>query len=159
MPVIRYRTRDLTHLMPGINRNMRRIGKITGRSDDMMIIRGVNVFPSQIEEQIMQFKELSPHYQLEISRKGNMDSLAIRVELKKPNLLTYDERCNICHNLKHRIKSMVGVSTQSVSLIAVISLVHKAKRLVLLIQGSPYKSSLRGTLQWINVGVPLILVS
>lgn len=112
MPVIRYRTRDLTHLMPGINRNMRRIGKITGRSDDMMIIRGVNVFPSQIEEQIMQFKELSPHYQLEISRKGNMDSLAIRVELKKPDLLTYDERCNICHNLKHRIKSMVGVSTQ-----------------------------------------------
>ncbi|ELX8380503.1 phenylacetate--CoA ligase PaaK [Providencia vermicola] len=112
MPVIRYRTRDLTHLMPGINRNMRRIGKITGRSDDMMIIRGVNVFPSQIEEQIMQFKELSPHYQLEISRKGNMDSLAIRVELKQPDILNYDERCNICHNLKHRIKSMVGVSTQ-----------------------------------------------
>lgn len=112
MPVIRYRTRDLTHLMPGVNRHMRRIGKITGRSDDMMIIRGVNVFPSQIEEQIMQFKELSPHYQLEISRKGNMDSLSIRVELKQPDALTYDERCNICHNLKHRIKSMVGVSTR-----------------------------------------------
>lgn len=112
MPVIRYRTRDLTHLMPGVNRHMRRIGKITGRSDDMMIIRGVNVFPSQIEEQIMQFKELSPHYQLEISRKGNMDSLSIRVELKQPDTLTYDERCNICHNLKHRIKSMVGVSTR-----------------------------------------------
>lgn len=112
MRVIRYRTRDLTHLMPGVNRHMRRIGKITGRSDDMMIIRGVNVFPSQIEEQIMQFKELSPHYQLEISRKGNMDSLSIRVELKQPDALTYDERCNICHNLKHRIKSMVGVSTR-----------------------------------------------
>ncbi|WP_140179749.1 phenylacetate--CoA ligase PaaK [Providencia stuartii] len=112
MPVIRYRTRDLTHLMPGVNRHMRRIGKITGRSDDMMIIRGVNVFPSQIEEQIMQFKELSPHYQLEISRKGNMDSLSIRVELKQSDALTYDERCNICHNLKHRIKSMVGVSTR-----------------------------------------------
>ncbi|MEQ4625769.1 phenylacetate--CoA ligase PaaK [Providencia manganoxydans] len=112
MPVIRYRTRDLTHLMPGVNRHMRRIGKITGRSDDMMIIRGVNVFPSQIEEQIMQFKELSPHYQLEISRKGNMDSLSIRVELKQPDALTYDERCNICHSLKHRIKSMVGVSTR-----------------------------------------------
>lgn len=112
MPIIRYRTRDLTHLMPGVNRHMRRIGKITGRSDDMMIIRGVNVFPSQIEEQIMQFKELSPHYQLEISRKGNMDSLSIRVELKQPDALTYDERCNICHNLKHRIKSMVGVSTR-----------------------------------------------
>lgn len=112
MPVIRYRTRDLTHLMPGVNRHMRRIGKITGRSDDMMIIRGVNVFPSQIEEQIMQFKELSPHYQLEISRKGNMDSLSIRVELKQPDALTYDGRCNICHNLKHRIKSMVGVSTR-----------------------------------------------
>lgn len=112
MPIIRYRTRDLTHLMPGINRHMRRIGKITGRSDDMMIIRGVNVFPSQIEEQIMQFKDLSPHYQLEISRNGNMDSLAIRVELKQPEILTYDERCNICHSLKHRIKSMVGVSTR-----------------------------------------------
>ncbi|MGQ7951212.1 AMP-binding protein, partial [Providencia huashanensis] len=112
MPVIRYRTRDLTHLMSGVNRNMRRIGKITGRSDDMMIIRGVNVFPSQIEEQIMQFKELSPHYQLEIGRQGNMDNLSVRVELKHPEQLTYDERCNICHHLKHRIKSMVGISTR-----------------------------------------------
>ncbi|SPZ22357.1 Phenylacetate-coenzyme A ligase [Providencia rettgeri] len=112
MPVIRYRTRDLTHLMQGVNRNMRRIGKITGRSDDMMIIRGVNVFPSQIEEQIMQFKELSPHYQLEIGRQGNMDNLSVRVELKHPEQLTYDERCNICHHLKHRIKSMVGISTR-----------------------------------------------
>ncbi|MTB65449.1 phenylacetate--CoA ligase [Providencia sp. wls1943] len=112
MPVIRYRTRDLTHLKSGGNRQMRSIGKITGRSDDMMIIRGVNVFPSQIEEQIMQFKELSPHYQLEIGRKGNMDNLSVRVELKHPEQLTFDERCNICHNLKHRIKSMVGISTR-----------------------------------------------
>ncbi|MTC59624.1 phenylacetate--CoA ligase [Providencia rustigianii] len=112
MPVIRYRTRDLTHLNLGNHRHMRSIGKITGRSDDMMIIRGVNVFPSQIEEQIMQFKELSPHYQLEIGRQGNMDNLSVRVELKHPEQLTFDERCNICHNLKHRIKSMVGISTR-----------------------------------------------
>lgn len=112
MPVIRYRTRDLTHLMHGINRNMRRMGKITGRSDDMMIIRGVNVFPSQIEEQIMQFEALSPHYQLEISRQGNMDNLSVRVELKHPEQFSYDERCNLCHHLKHRIKSMVGISTR-----------------------------------------------
>ena len=60
----------------------------------------------------MQFKELSPHYQLEIGRQGNMDNLSVRVELKHPEQLTFDERCNICHNLKHRIKSMVGISTR-----------------------------------------------
>ena len=71
LPVIRYRTRDLTRLLPGDARQMRRMGKITGRSDDMLIIRGVNVFPSQVEEQIMQFEQLSPHYQLQVSRSGH----------------------------------------------------------------------------------------
>ncbi|MEZ2696775.1 phenylacetate--CoA ligase, partial [Hafnia alvei] len=112
MPVIRYRTRDLTRLLPGSARNMRRMDKITGRSDDMLIIRGVNVFPSQLEEQIMKFRELSPHYQLEVTRKGNLDNLSVEVELKEPNVLNHDQRCDICHQLRHHIKSMVGVSTQ-----------------------------------------------
>ncbi|WP_432707162.1 phenylacetate--CoA ligase PaaK [Hafnia alvei] len=112
MPVIRYRTRDLTRLLPGSARNMRRMDKITGRSDDMLIIRGVNVFPSQLEEQIMKFRELSPHYQLEVTRKGNLDNLSVKVELKEPNVLNHDQRCDICHQLRHHIKSMVGVSTQ-----------------------------------------------
>ena len=110
--MIRYRTRDLTHLMPGDARNMRRMGKITGRSDDMLIIRGVNVFPSQVEEQIMQFEHLSPHYQLQVSRAGHLDTLAVRVELKESALtLNHQQRCDICHQLRHHIKSIVGVST------------------------------------------------
>ncbi|SFN84781.1 phenylacetate--CoA ligase PaaK [Xenorhabdus japonica] len=111
MPVIRYRTRDLTRLLPGTTRNMRRMHRITGRSDDMLIIRGINVFPSQVEEQIIRFKELSPHYQLEIHRKGNHDCLSVKVELKEPNLLNHEQSCNLCHQLRHHIKSMVGLST------------------------------------------------
>lgn len=113
LPVIRYRTRDLTRLLPGTARNMRRLGKITGRSDDMLIIRGVNVFPSQIEEQIMKFEQLSPHYQLEVNRKGHLDTLAVRVELKEHSVgISNDLRCDICNDLRHRIKSMVGVTTK-----------------------------------------------
>lgn len=112
LPVIRYRTRDLTRLLPGDARQMRRMGKITGRSDDMLIIRGVNVFPSQVEEQIMQFEQLSPHYQLQVSRSGHTDTLAVRVELKESALsLSHQQRCDICHQLRHHIKSIVGVST------------------------------------------------
>jgi len=73
LPVIRYRTRDLTRLLPGTARPMRRIDKITGRSDDMLIIRGVNVFPTQIEEQLLKIASLSPHYEIEVSRQGNMN--------------------------------------------------------------------------------------
>lgn len=113
LPVIRYRTRDLTHLQPGLSRNMRRLSKITGRSDDMLIIRGVNVFPSQLEEQIMHFPELSPHYQLEVKRQGHLDTLSVRVELKESSHhLSYEQRCDICHQLRHHIKSMVGVTTK-----------------------------------------------
>ena len=79
MPIIRYRTRDLTRLLPGTARNMRRIEKITGRSDDMMIIRGVNVFPTQIEELILQIAGLSPHYHCEISRPDRLDVLSVFV--------------------------------------------------------------------------------
>ncbi|MBD1228455.1 phenylacetate--CoA ligase PaaK [Xenorhabdus griffiniae] len=111
MPMIRYRTRDLTRLLPGTACNMRRISRVTGRSDDMMIIRGINVFPSQIEEQIMHIKELSPHYQLEINHEGNHDCLSIKVELKEPDLLSDEQRCNLCHQLRHHIKSAVGLNT------------------------------------------------
>ncbi len=80
LPVIRYRTRDLTRLLPGTARTMRRMERVTGRSDDMLIIRGVNVFPSQVEEQVLKTAGLAPHYQLEISRTGNLDEVTINVE-------------------------------------------------------------------------------
>ncbi|KAF1369182.1 phenylacetate--CoA ligase PaaK [Yokenella regensburgei] len=112
LPVIRYRTRDLTRLLPGTARTMRRMDRISGRSDDMLIIRGVNVFPSQLEEEIVKFEHLSPHYQLEVNRRGHLDSLSVRVELKESSLsLTHEQRCQVCHQLRHRIKSMVGIST------------------------------------------------
>lgn len=112
LPVIRYRTRDLTRLLPGTARTMRRMDRITGRSDDMLIIRGVNVFPSQIEEEIVKLMHLAPHYQLEVNRRGHLDTLAIKVELKEASLtLTHEQRCQVCHELRHRIKSMVGITT------------------------------------------------
>src|SRR5205807_5510993 len=80
LPIIRYRTRDLTRLLPGTARAMRRMEKVTGRSDDMLIIRGVNVFPSQIEELILAQPGLSPHYALEISKEGPLDHLTALVE-------------------------------------------------------------------------------
>jgi phenylacetate-CoA ligase len=80
MPVVRYRTRDLTRLLPGTARPMRRIEKITGRSDDMIILRGVNLFPTQIEELILRVPSLSPHFQCELARPGRMDELTVRVE-------------------------------------------------------------------------------
>jgi phenylacetate-CoA ligase len=82
MPVVRYRTRDLTRLLPGTNGPMRRIAKITGRSDDMLIVRGVNLFPSQIEEQILKCAALAPHYLIEISRPDRLDEVALRVEAR-----------------------------------------------------------------------------
>ncbi len=110
--MIRYRTRDLTRLLPATARSMRRMDRISGRSDDMLIIRGVNVFPSQLEEEIVKFEHLSPHYQLEVNRRGHLDSLSVKVELKESSLtLTHEQRCQVCHQLRHRIKSMVGIST------------------------------------------------
>jgi phenylacetate-CoA ligase len=82
MPVIRYRTRDLTRLLPGSIGPMRRMAKITGRSDDMLIIRGVNLFPSQIEEQILKCPDLAPHYLLEVTRPGRLDELTVHVETR-----------------------------------------------------------------------------
>ncbi|WP_319533845.1 phenylacetate--CoA ligase PaaK [uncultured Vibrio sp.] len=109
LPIIRYRTRDLTRLLPGTARTMRRMDKITGRSDDMLIIRGVNVFPSQIEEQILQIEQLSPHYQLEVIRKGNLDHLVVLLEVKDNIYLDQSEM--ITKRLQHQIKSMIGIST------------------------------------------------
>ena len=79
-PIIRYRTRDLTRLLPGTARSMRRMEKVTGRSDDMMILRGVNVFPTQIEEQLMKVKSLAPHFQIELTKRDRMDHMIIMVE-------------------------------------------------------------------------------
>src|SRR6201985_3852069 len=84
LPVIRYRTRDLTSLLPPTARSMRRMAKITGRSDDMLIIRGVNVFPTQIEELILKHGGLAPHYLLEVSREGLLDELTVKVECGGP---------------------------------------------------------------------------
>jgi phenylacetate-CoA ligase len=113
MPIIRYRTRDLTALLPPTSRSMRRMAKITGRSDDMMIVRGVNVFPSQIEELILAMPKLCPMYQLILMREGHLDSLAVRVEARAEvcGSLGDDERKTLARELQHRIKTMVGVST------------------------------------------------
>ncbi len=111
MPVIRYRTRDLSKLMPGSESVMRRMEKITGRSDDMMIIRGVNVFPTQIEEQIFKIANLSPHYQLEISRDGNMDNLTVNVEARS-NDLDETARAEAAKALQQQVKNMVGVTAK-----------------------------------------------
>ncbi len=111
LPVVRYRTRDLTRLLPPTSRSMRRIGKITGRSDDMLIIRGVNVFPSQIEEQILKVPKLSAHYLLEVSREGHLDELDVLVEMK-PDVVSEADREAAAHELRHHIKSLIGISTR-----------------------------------------------
>src|SRR4029078_12159860 len=80
MPIVRYRTRDLTRLLPGTARSMRRMAKITGRSDDMLIVRGVNLFPTQVEEQILKVRGLSPHYQIVLTREGRLDEVEVLVE-------------------------------------------------------------------------------
>jgi phenylacetate-CoA ligase len=113
LPMVRYRTRDLTRLLPPTARSFRRIGKITGRSDDMLIIRGVNLFPSQIEELILKTPKLSPHYQLEVARKGHMDDLTVRVELK-PEFATAPAsvRETAAGALRHHIKALIGINTK-----------------------------------------------
>ena len=111
LPVIRYRTRDLTRLLPPTSRAMRRMGKITGRSDDMLIIRGVNVFPSQIEELILNMPQLAPHYQLVIGREGHLDTLAVSGELRDTSL-SQERVAQLARELEHHIKTSVGVTTK-----------------------------------------------
>ncbi len=127
LPVIRYRTRDLTRLLPGTARTMRRMEKITGRSDDMMIIRGVNVFPSQIEELILKQPELSPHYVLELSKDGPLDHLTVLVE-KVPGAPDKGSAAALQHN----IKSLIGVTAdvKIVPLSTIERSIGKAKRVI-----------------------------
>jgi phenylacetate-CoA ligase len=128
MPVIRYRTRDLTRLLPPTARSMRRMGKIVGRSDDMLIIRGVNLFPTQVEELVLQERALGGQYQLVVSRDGALDELVIRCELARGAI---DD--GIAARLSDRIKNLIGV-TARISVEAPESiertLVGKARRVV-----------------------------
>jgi phenylacetate-CoA ligase len=110
LPVIRYRTRDLTRLLPPTACSMRRVEKITGRTDDMLIIRGVNVFPSQIEELILRVPGLSAHYWLELARAGHMDTLTVHVECAGEFSVAEDSRKQAAKELARQVKSYVGVS-------------------------------------------------
>jgi phenylacetate-CoA ligase len=131
LPVIRYRTRDLTRLLPPTARSMRRMGKIVGRSDDMLIIRGVNVFPTQIEELVLQHGQLSGQYQLVVTRSGLLDEMQVLCELLPPHVEA--DRAAVAGALQHRIKALIGVSTTvSVGLPDSIerTLVGKARRVI-----------------------------
>ena len=110
LPVVRYRTRDLTRLLPGTARTMRRMVKITGRSDDMLIIRGVNVFPTQVEEQVFRVPGLAPHYQIEITRSSNLDEMTINVELSPGAAATAKQPA--AAELQNHIKDLIGVSAK-----------------------------------------------
>ncbi len=131
LPVIRYRTRDLTRLLAPTARSMRRMGKIVGRSDDMLIIRGVNVFPTQIEELVLQHGQLSGQYQLVVTRSGSLDELQVLVELQPQHGAAARE--GVATQLQNRIKTLIGVST-TVSVGAPDSiertLVGKARRVI-----------------------------
>jgi phenylacetate-CoA ligase len=131
LPVIRYRTRDLTRLLPPTARSMRRMGKIVGRSDDMLIIRGVNVFPTQIEELVLQHGQLSGQYQLVLTRQGPLDELQVLCELQPAHANA--ERALVAGALQQRIKTLIGVSaTVSVGAPDSIerTLVGKARRVI-----------------------------
>ncbi|MBX9590752.1 MAG: phenylacetate--CoA ligase [Hyphomonadaceae bacterium] len=111
MPVIRYRTRDLTRLLPGTARSMRRMEKITGRSDDMMIVRGVNVFPTQIEEQILKVCGLAPHYQIVLTREARMDEMEVLVEAAPAGAQAEARRASAVE-LGHLVKNLIGVTAK-----------------------------------------------
>ncbi|HVN34208.1 MAG TPA: phenylacetate--CoA ligase PaaK [Casimicrobiaceae bacterium] len=130
LPMIRYRTRDLTRLLPPTARSMRRIEKITGRSDDMLIIRGVNVFPTQIEELILKHEALLPHYQLEISRPHILDEMVVVVERSPASGSAEGDAAGA--TLAHLVKSLIGVSAE-VRVVAPGSIersLGKAKRVI-----------------------------
>lgn len=131
LPMIRYRTRDLTRLLPPTSRSFRRMGKIVGRSDDMLIIRGVNVFPTQIEEIVLQNEKLSGQYQILVARDGNLDQVTVRCELQ-PGVAD-GERPDLTGWVQHRIKTLVGITCQ-VEVLATDSiertLVGKARRVI-----------------------------
>ena len=131
LPVVRYRTRDLTRLLPPTARSMRRMGKIVGRSDDMLIIRGVNVFPTQIEELVLQHGQLGGQYQLVVTRQGALDELQVLCELLPAQ--AHGDRTAVSNVLRERIKTLIGVSaTVSVGAPESIerTLVGKARRVI-----------------------------
>src|SRR5450755_630142 len=133
LPIIRYRTRDLTRLLPPSARSMRRMEKITGRSDDMVIIRGVNVFPTQVEELILKQSALAPHYQLEITRPGSLDELTVHVEMCAEFARSGQEsRQAAVKSLEQNIKGYLGVSTTVMLALpgGIERSVGKAKRVV-----------------------------
>ena len=109
LPVIRYRTRDLTRLLPGTARSMRRMEKVTGRTDDMIILRGVNLFPTQIEELILRIPGLSPHYQCVLTRPNRMDEMTVRVEARDAHTST-EERRRLATELAGHVKHTIGVT-------------------------------------------------
>ena len=108
MPVIRYRTGDLTRLLPGTARPMRRMEKVSGRSDDMMIVRGVNVFPSQIEELVLGVPGLSGHYQIVLSREGRLDELEVQAEARSSEV----DLARAASDLAHAMKARIGVTAK-----------------------------------------------
>ena len=111
LPMIRYRTKDLTRLLPGTARSMRRMEKVTGRVDDMIILRGVNVFPTQIEEQLLAIEGLAPHFQIELSRDGRMDDMTVMVEATS-NAADENSRRSAAVALTKSIKDTIGISTK-----------------------------------------------
>ncbi|KWT96665.1 MULTISPECIES: phenylacetate--CoA ligase PaaK [unclassified Variovorax] len=112
LPVVRYRTRDLTRLLPPTSRSFRRMGKIVGRSDDMLIIRGVNVFPTQIEEIVLAHEKLSGQYLIKVARDGHLDSVEVRCELQQAAAGIPDAECDqIAEWVQQRVKTLVGIST------------------------------------------------
>lgn len=129
MPIVRYRTRDLSRLLPGTARSMRRMEKVAGRSDDMMIVRGVNVFPSQIEEIILKDQRLAPHFVIELRRVERLDEIIIIVEAR-PDTESVLADCD--RDLAHHIKESIGVTAtvRTVKSGTVERSLGKAKRII-----------------------------
>ena len=114
LPIIRYRTRDLTRLLAPTSRSFRRMGRIVGRSDDMLIVRGVTVFPTQIEEQILREPQLSGNYQIVLTREAHLDNVTVRCELQPAvsGQISAEARSALARSVAHRIKTLVGISTE-----------------------------------------------
>ena len=136
LPIVRYRTRDLTRLLPPTARSFRRMSKIVGRSDDMLIVRGVNMFPTQVEEIVLQHEHLSGQYQIVVTREGNLDRLAVRCELNTVASVSHMSPAQveqIAGWVRHRIKTVIGINTE-VEVLPTDSiertLVGKARRVV-----------------------------
>ena len=127
MPVVRYRTRDLTRLLPGTARTMRRMEKVTGRSDDMIILRGVNLFPTQVEELLLEEPDLAPHFECVLTRPDRLDELTVRVEVRDDALAAAD-RAALGDRLRGRIKDRIGVSV-TVELVGPTELVRSVGKI------------------------------